>query len=101
MKFTNPIKGKFRSFYTNPTFTIFGANTDVGKTIISSILVNHCKTNSLSPRYLKPIQTGFPKHSDALFVQQITLIDDIMTLYKFKEPESPHSAALRVFNYLF
>uniref|UniRef100_A0A0E0LSU0 Bifunctional dethiobiotin synthetase/7,8-diamino-pelargonic acid aminotransferase, mitochondrial n=1 Tax=Oryza punctata TaxID=4537 RepID=A0A0E0LSU0_ORYPU len=57
---------------TSPTFAIFGANTGVGKTLVSAGLVASLLAYpSPSPStvaYLKPLQTGFPDDSDARFV---------------------------------
>uniref|UniRef100_K3YL59 Bifunctional dethiobiotin synthetase/7,8-diamino-pelargonic acid aminotransferase, mitochondrial n=1 Tax=Setaria italica TaxID=4555 RepID=K3YL59_SETIT len=57
---------------STPTFAVFGANTGVGKTLVSAGLVA-ALLNSRSPSvsavsYLKPLQTGYPADSDARFV---------------------------------
>uniref|UniRef100_A0A0E0EBT1 Bifunctional dethiobiotin synthetase/7,8-diamino-pelargonic acid aminotransferase, mitochondrial n=1 Tax=Oryza meridionalis TaxID=40149 RepID=A0A0E0EBT1_9ORYZ len=57
---------------TSPAFAVFGANTGVGKTLVSAGLVASLLASpSPSPStvaYLKPLQTGFPDDSDARFV---------------------------------
>ncbi|RLM60573.1 bifunctional dethiobiotin synthetase/7,8-diamino-pelargonic acid aminotransferase, mitochondrial [Panicum miliaceum] len=55
-----------------PTFAVFGANTGVGKTLVSAGLAA-ALLSSRSPSvsavsYLKPLQTGYPADSDARFV---------------------------------
>jgi dethiobiotin synthetase/adenosylmethionine--8-amino-7-oxononanoate aminotransferase len=69
-------------------FTIFGANTDVGKTIVSSAILSKCP----SATYIKPIQTGYPIDSDSEFIKLTTNVKTT-TLFKFKDKTSPHSAA--------
>ncbi|KAJ3693384.1 hypothetical protein LUZ60_008864 [Juncus effusus] len=55
----------------SPTFTIWGANTGVGKTLVSaglsiSVLCSAPRRSSLL--YLKPLQTGYPLDSDSRYV---------------------------------
>ncbi|OEL16248.1 Bifunctional dethiobiotin synthetase/7,8-diamino-pelargonic acid aminotransferase, mitochondrial [Dichanthelium oligosanthes] len=57
---------------STPTFAIFGANTGVGKTLVSAglaaaLLDSHSPSIS-AVSYLKPLQTGYPADSDARFV---------------------------------
>ncbi len=82
----------------NPKMTLFhkglivcGTDTDVGKTIISSLLVQ-----GLNAQYWKPIQSGLIDGSDTKYVQQLLGLKDenfIDEIYKFKAPVSPHWAA--------
>jgi Mrp family chromosome partitioning ATPase len=53
-----------------PTYMIWGANTDVGKTVVSSgLALAACqRADPLSILYVKPVQTGFPTDCDARFV---------------------------------
>ncbi|KAF9680573.1 hypothetical protein SADUNF_Sadunf06G0135800 [Salix dunnii] len=57
-----------------PTYMIWGSNTSLGKTLISTGLASSFLLSPLTtkkPRkfvYLKPIQTGFPSDSDSHFV---------------------------------
>ncbi|KAL5230336.1 hypothetical protein ABZP36_029112 [Zizania latifolia] len=56
---------------SSPIFAVFGANTGVGKTLVSAGLVASLLASPSSPStvaYLKPLQTGFPADSDARFV---------------------------------
>ncbi|TVU42146.1 hypothetical protein EJB05_08537 [Eragrostis curvula] len=55
---------------STPTFAVFGANTGVGKTLVSAglsaALLSSPTTSAVG--YLKPLQTGYPADSDARFV---------------------------------
>eukprot|EP00250_Pteridium_aquilinum_P016808 c23301_g1_i1 orf=265-2925(-) len=51
-----------------PAVTVWGANTNVGKTLISAGLSSSLISSGASVSYLKPLQTGFPHDSDSLFV---------------------------------
>ncbi|PNT32143.1 hypothetical protein POPTR_006G170400v4 [Populus trichocarpa] len=57
-----------------PTYMIWGSNTSLGKTLISTGLASSFllspRTTNKTPKfvYLKPIQTGFPSDSDSHFV---------------------------------
>ncbi|XP_021304673.1 bifunctional dethiobiotin synthetase/7,8-diamino-pelargonic acid aminotransferase, mitochondrial isoform X2 [Sorghum bicolor] len=57
---------------STPTFAIFGANTGVGKTLVSAglaaALLCSPSPSVSSVSYLKPLQTGYPVDSDARFV---------------------------------
>ncbi|KAF8701366.1 hypothetical protein HU200_033697 [Digitaria exilis] len=57
---------------STPTFAVFGANTGVGKTLVSAgltaALLNSPSPSVSAVAYLKPLQTGFPADSDARFV---------------------------------
>ncbi|XP_058755047.1 bifunctional dethiobiotin synthetase/7,8-diamino-pelargonic acid aminotransferase, mitochondrial [Vicia villosa] len=56
---------------SHPIYTIWGSNTDVGKTLVSAGIAASYLLSSTSPvkfHYLKPLQTGFPSDSDSRFV---------------------------------
>nr|CAB3480520.1 unnamed protein product [Digitaria exilis] len=57
---------------STPTFAVFGANTGVGKTLVSAgltaALLNSPAPSVSAVAYLKPLQTGYPADSDARFV---------------------------------
>lgn len=82
---------------------MWGANTDVGKTLVSAALATRGLRKMDHVSYVKPVQTGYPMHSDELFVRQIadnwdknTKHDsrlDTCTLHAWKEAVSPHLAA--------
>ncbi|KAJ3223384.1 hypothetical protein HK099_001210 [Clydaea vesicula] len=78
---------------TLPIYLIFGANTDVGKTICTTSIVNSASINGYNPAYIKPVQTGYPLDSDAEFVRRYTNAS-VQTLYSYSTPASPHLTAL-------
>ncbi|XP_057463174.1 bifunctional dethiobiotin synthetase/7,8-diamino-pelargonic acid aminotransferase, mitochondrial isoform X1 [Actinidia eriantha] len=56
---------------SHPIYMIWGANTGVGKTLVSAgLAASALSPLSLSSKfiYLKPVQTGFPEDSDSDFV---------------------------------
>ncbi|MCP4411766.1 MAG: dethiobiotin synthase [Gammaproteobacteria bacterium] len=70
---------------------ITGTGTDVGKTVISSILVS-----SLTAKYWKPIQCGLDETTDTQWIKNATNLDDSFFLpeyYRLSRPLSPHAAA--------
>jgi dethiobiotin synthase len=70
---------------------ITGTDTDVGKTIISALLVL-----GLGARYWKPIQSGTEEPADAQKIQKMTGLEEEYFLpetYMLKAPLSPHLAA--------
>lgn len=89
---------------------IFGANTEVGKTLLTTSLLRstakfYKKQESYSASstkkkvwYLKPISTGPDSESDVAFVERHTqeLASSIKTknLYQYREPVSPHLARI-------
>lgn len=92
---------------TQRTNLIFGANTDVGKTIVAAGLVRASlaaagrrpENNKDEPavvRYCKPLQCG---GSDQAFVERHVSPDDVTnlsaaTLFRWATPVSPHVASL-------
>ena len=76
---------------------IFGANTDVGKTVITAGLVRACKGMYNGAHYIKPLQCGGSDQSFVLrhFPQETT---SASTLFEWDSPTSPHTAS-RVENY--
>lgn len=90
------------------TIQIFGANTNVGKTLTSAGLCAAALAEGCDALYLKPVQTGFPQDSDArtvfrLAVQHRQVHADLhrpikaamtaKTLFAWAAPVSPHLAA--------
>ena len=72
-------------------FFVAGISTEIGKTVISSILVE-----ALEADYWKPVQSGALEDSDTETVRQ--LISNRRTVfhpeaYRLREPLSPHAAA--------
>lgn len=47
---------------------IFGSNTDVGKTILTTALVNASVARKTPVYYLKPVSTGPPEDADDGYV---------------------------------
>jgi len=70
---------------------VTGIGTDVGKTIVSAILVEALKAD-----YWKPIQAGYDNGTDTQLVKQL-ISNNTSTLfqetYLLKTPASPHIAA--------
>jgi dethiobiotin synthetase len=76
--------------YKAPLF-VTGIGTDVGKTIVSAILVEKLKAD-----YWKPIQSGDLDNSDTMKVQR--LVSNPVTrfhpeAYRLTQPYSPHKSA--------
>jgi len=70
---------------------VTGTDTDVGKTVVSSILVK-----GLSAGYWKPIQAGTLPQTDPEFVKKATGLDEshfYPERYRLRTPMSPHAAA--------
>ena len=71
---------------------ITGTGTGIGKTLIAAIIAE-----ALEADYWKPVQAGFDKGTDSLWVEQ--MISNKKTVihaevYKFKLAASPHIAAM-------
>ncbi|KAF9694523.1 hypothetical protein EKO04_007404 [Ascochyta lentis] len=75
---------------------IYGANTDVGKTVFSTILGLRFKyglgKTKYRVQYIKPVSTGPDSDRDDDYVRRYTG-QSVSTLYQFKDPVSPHLAA--------
>ncbi|KAH8805322.1 hypothetical protein F5884DRAFT_679409 [Xylogone sp. PMI_703] len=74
---------------------IYGANTNVGKTVVSTIL---CKALvNRTPRenvwYLKPVSTGPLQDADDAHLSRFVPRAETKCLFQFDEPVSPHIAA--------
>lgn len=74
-------------------YFVTGIGTDVGKTVVSAIIVEALKAD-----YWKPVQAGDLHHSDTMKVQD--LVSNTVSVfheegYKLTEPMSPHAAAER------
>lgn len=73
------------------TIFITGIGTDVGKTIVSAILVE-----ALQADYWKPVQAGFDEGTDSEFIRAVINNDKTIIhpeTYKLKLAASPHIAA--------
>ncbi|KAF9000638.1 pyridoxal phosphate-dependent transferase [Cyathus striatus] len=75
---------------------IFGANTDVGKTILTTALVRASATKKNPVFYLKPISTGPIEDADDLHVKRFggdfAALIKSECIFRYKEPVSPHLA---------
>ena len=72
-------------------FFVTGISTDVGKTVVSAILVE-----ALQADYWKPVQAGDLDHSDTKKVQQLVSNSSSVfhhSSYALQTPMSPHAAA--------
>ena len=47
------------------TFQIYGANTNVGKTVASTVICKGFRDKGLKTLYLKPVSTGSIEHVDS------------------------------------
>ncbi|PFH53123.1 hypothetical protein AMATHDRAFT_138291 [Amanita thiersii Skay4041] len=75
---------------------IFGANTDVGKTILTSALVRASAARNTPVFYLKPVSTGHPEDADDRHIKRYSGnlgLLETECLYRYDEPVSPHLAA--------
>jgi dethiobiotin synthetase/adenosylmethionine--8-amino-7-oxononanoate aminotransferase len=81
------------SLYRNLlTYQLYGANTDVGKTIFATILSKaFAKTRKLW--YLKPVSTGPKDEADDVHVTRFAKGVETRCLWQFGEAVSPHIAA--------
>lgn len=76
-----------------PTHIVFGANTDVGKTVVSTALVKSNADRNQTVNYIKPLQCG---GSDEAFVKNHLskeLGGGLHTLFEWDTPASPHLAS--------
>ncbi len=71
-------------------FFVTGIGTDIGKTVVSAVLVEALKAD-----YWKPIQCGNLDFTDADFIKEYTIHHQTIHSeeYLFAEPVSPHLAA--------
>ncbi|CAK4749557.1 hypothetical protein LEN26_011750 [Aphanomyces euteiches] len=81
-----------------PVVQVFGSNTDVGKTLVSTGLCRAAVKSSATSNvgYIKPLQTGGDSMMDARFLR--SHVEDAsrltcQTLFSWETPVSPHLAA--------
>ncbi|EAW08757.1 adenosylmethionine-8-amino-7-oxononanoate aminotransferase [Aspergillus clavatus NRRL 1] len=73
---------------------VYGANTDVGKTIVSTVLCNTVQRREAErAAFLKPVSTGPLDDADDRHIQRHAAGTLTKCLYQFDEPVSPHIAA--------
>ncbi len=80
------------------SFGVVGANTNVGKTLVSAGLTAAFARAGRRVHYVKPWQTGAPADSDARTVSGVALDAfglsvDTTELVAYRDPVSPHLAA--------
>ncbi|KAF2427859.1 PLP-dependent transferase [Tothia fuscella] len=72
---------------------IYGANTDVGKTIVSTLLCSALSgRKDLKTHYLKPVSTGPLDEADNSHIARFVPNIHSKTLFQFSQPLSPHLA---------
>ena len=62
---TSQPQSSISSSASSPRLLLWGANTDVGKTLVSAAISAAILRTQTQLLYLKPVQTGFPRDSDA------------------------------------
>ncbi|KAF2862148.1 putative bifunctional diaminopelargonate synthase [Piedraia hortae CBS 480.64] len=72
---------------------IWGSNTNVGKTLLSSILARSFRHHLKRTRYLKPISTGPDSESDTIHLSHSC---ETKCLFQLPDAVSPHLALQRV-----
>ncbi|KAJ5722234.1 Pyridoxal phosphate-dependent transferase major region subdomain 2 [Penicillium malachiteum] len=72
---------------------VYGANTDVGKTIVSTVLCNAVQRQKQRAAFLKPVSTGALDDADYRHIERYGAGTLTKCLYQFDEPVSPHIAA--------
>ncbi|KAG8358401.1 Bifunctional dethiobiotin synthetase/7,8-diamino-pelargonic acid aminotransferase [Fusarium venenatum] len=75
------------------THQVYGANTDVGKTIFSTILCNSASKKGDKTWFLKPVSTGAADEADGCHIQKFAPSTNHETLFQYDIPCSPHIAA--------
>nr|KMM65182.1 adenosylmethionine-8-amino-7-oxononanoate aminotransferase [Coccidioides posadasii RMSCC 3488] len=80
---------------TARTYQIYGANTNVGKTVVSTILCNAIPSYQPKDKlwFLKPVSTGALDEADDRHISRFARGISTKCLYQFDEPVSPHLAA--------
>lgn len=76
-------------------YQVYGANTDVGKTIFSTILCNALARRRPRERvcYMKPISTGPLREADYYHVSRFSPKTESQSMIQYERPVSPHIAA--------
>jgi dethiobiotin synthetase/adenosylmethionine--8-amino-7-oxononanoate aminotransferase len=81
-------------------FQIYGANTNVGKTIFSTILAKASRRHFPAEHvfYLKPVSTGAPEDADDGHVARFAAAEGVRAecLLQYSDPVSPHLVAVEV-----
>lgn len=75
------------------SFIITGTDTEIGKTLVSALLVK-----SLSASYWKPTQSGLEDETDSEFVKRVSGCSDdriIPEIFRLTQPLSPHLSSIK------
>lgn len=77
------------------SYQVFGANTDVGKTIFTTLL---CRAATRqypheNVSFVKPVSTGALDEADEHHIEKFTSGVNFKTLVQYDDPVSPHLAA--------
>ncbi len=75
------------------TYQLYGANTDVGKTIFSTILCRAFARAGQKTWYLKPVSTGPLDEADDAHIRRFAPQAAATCLFQFALATSPHVAA--------
>ena len=84
-------------------FWIVGTDTDIGKTLVTTYFMRYFQNKGESVIPYKPVQPGIivensrQYYGDISFYQSFsegTLVEEHSNSYSFKEPASPHYAAV-------
>ena len=89
MAYSNTSNSKMKK--SNHGLIICGTDTDIGKTVISSLFLQ-----GLNGFYWKPIQSGMEDGSDTNYISKLLKLGKehyLPEVYKFQAPVSPHWAA--------
>lgn len=75
---------------------VYGANTDVGKTIVSTLLCRSVQRQKQRAAFLKPVSTGEQDDADDRHLRRFGGGATTRCLYQFDKPVSPHLVAREV-----
>ncbi|KFH45666.1 Bifunctional dethiobiotin synthetase/7,8-diamino-pelargonic acid aminotransferase-like protein [Hapsidospora chrysogenum ATCC 11550] len=77
-------------------YQVFGANTDVGKTVFTALLARAAKDlpSKEAVSFLKPVSTGPADEADDYHIRRFAAGVAHRTLFQYDIPVSPHAAAL-------
>lgn len=97
------ITNKNEGFLMTKHFWIVGTDTDVGKTLVTTYFMRYFQLKGETVIPYKPVQTGLvvenskSYYGDTAFYQtysETALVKEHLNSYSFKEPASPHYAAM-------
>lgn len=85
------------AFFAKSTraFQVYGANTEVGKTIFSTALLARNIGDNISTHYIKPVSTGPAAEEDLKHINRYASDTIAKCLVQYTDPVSPHLAVKR------